>query len=123
MAILARLSFLANIPLFEVEKPYEIYFPLPTEFPKSNCQFEDYDGVEIHDARGHEESFSLEKSGFAFTQFTSAVALSIEAFEDPSNYTTVVLPYLRETVNFVRESVKGTERVICFDWRVSNHTN
>ena len=115
--MLMCLSFLSDIPLYDIEKPYTL-FNLPQEAIKpSNCVFFDQDCIPVKDLRGHEHSVTLEKNGFTFLRYTSRLTPSSYAFQSTRSDDPFVKNYLEETMQLIKSHVKA-DRVLCFDWRV-----
>lgn len=118
------LKYLANDPLHEWEKPYEM-FGL-TEVPenqRSNCQYMTIDGIQLLDVRDSNETFSLKDQGFKYVHHRSKCPLSADDFEKPGDALNPnVDAYLKETIAFVRNEL-GASQVICFDWRVGSDCN
>jgi hypothetical protein len=115
--MLISLEFLSSLPLFETEKPYEVFMhEIPNGLPKTNCEYTKHDDILVNDVRSIEKAFTLEECGFCFLLADRFPAPTTEDFESNSG-TDVVLRYLRDTVSFVLEHVHA-ERALCFDWRV-----
>lgn len=112
----ATLKYLADLPLYRVEKPYSLYgFPEDVT-PKSNCEFEIRSDITVQNARGREKDFTLEGCGFEFHTTPSKCRLTAKVFENQSERNTV-WQYLNETIDHVRSQLKA-DKVLCFDWRV-----
>ncbi|KAI8632562.1 hypothetical protein F5Y19DRAFT_421704 [Xylariaceae sp. FL1651] len=114
--MLATLEFLADLPLYDSEKPFVLYgFPDHIQ-PKTNCQYEVHDKVTVQDARGHEQDYRLDECGFEFHRWPSACDLRAEIFESIKGKATI-WSYLHETISIVERLAKPSE-VFCFDWRL-----
>jgi hypothetical protein len=114
--MLANLKFLADLPLYDEEKPYTLYgFPDNVK-PITNCEFVTYDNVEVTDVRGCEEKFQLKGCGFEFHHKPSSCSLDSAMFEDFGKNDEVV-EYLRETIAMAVHTLDAS-RAFCFDWRV-----
>jgi hypothetical protein len=118
--MLTTLKFMADLPRYESEKPYEM-FGL-TEIPaqqRSNCEYVAIDDIPLLDVRDYlEETFSLKEQGFEFLRHKSQCPLSASDFELPGNEMSPnVETYLKETIAIVKERL-GALEVVCFDWRV-----
>lgn len=119
--MLATLKYLADIPLYEEEKPYTLYgFPDDVQ-PKSNCEFVIRDNIPVQDARGHESDFKLDGCGFEFHHKPSYCDLRPQIFENASERE-LVWQYLKETIRLVQETLHAS-KVLCFDWRVWSYEN
>jgi len=115
--MLATVGFLADLPLYHEEQPYELYgFPTKSSEVRTNCVLEDKT-VSVEDVRGKEQSFTLQGCGFKFIKHTSRCDLKADHFEIAPESNSVVDCYLNETLDLVKKEFK-TDRVICFDWRV-----
>ena len=110
----AGLDFLANIPLYQTEKPFlALLSPdrqIDPEIPRSNLQWEHHDRITIRDMREDAQNVKIEKCGFQFVNHES----SISSFEDVLR----VEAYKRETETLLAKEL-GAERVVCYDFRVS----
>jgi hypothetical protein len=73
-SIRVTLPFIREIPGI---KPYRIVGPLPAEREnqRTNVTSVDIEGVEIHNARSRETTFSLDINGFEFTRFEPKIKL------------------------------------------------
>jgi len=113
-----KLSFLANLPLYEEEKPYLVLLPpdaaLDPSVPLSNLAYETHD-VCVQDIRPELDSHRIEDCGFQVLDHESTVVFpeNIEAasLADVENYK-------RETENMLKESLDA-KHVVCYDFRVS----
>lgn len=111
------LEFLSELPLFETEKPYELFLhEIPEELPKTNCEYTTHNDIPIVDARSVDKVFSLDDCGFSFLPAAGYPAPSIEEFESV-NATDIIVSYLEDTISFVSRHIKA-DRILCFDWRV-----
>lgn len=112
----ATLKYLADLPSYREEKPYTLYgFPEGVA-PKSNCEFETRDDVAVHNARGCEEKFTLDRSGFEFHTAPSNCRLAAQVFESSLERESV-WRYLKETIEYSQHQLEAS-KVLCFDWRV-----
>lgn len=111
-----KLNHLADLPLWETEKPYELNLTdLNSELPRTNCKYTQHN-VHIRDVRGLRMQPSLETTGF---QFVKHVSNNLPLFEDLSDETSnlAVVPYLQETINLVKQHLNA-EKAFAIDWRV-----
>ncbi|KAF2807033.1 uncharacterized protein BDZ99DRAFT_479386 [Mytilinidion resinicola] len=115
--VLAELSFIADDPRYEREKPYDIVYASSSDPLKSNCQFATSSAIRITDCRSKFEEYNLKHHGFAFLLCPSSVSLRSLLSEDVDTAKEAVQPYLKGTIAIAREELKP-ERVICFDWRI-----
>ena len=106
----ARLAFLKWIPLYEKQKPFQVFTSLPLGVPSTNLVFEDEE-LDIRNMRGQEHHFKLDEHAFqlckADTHFT--------AFNDAAQIEEVYLPAVRV---LIKEHVQGADKIVFFDWRV-----
>jgi hypothetical protein len=114
----ATLSFISDLPIFQYEKPYELWLPLekiPDSLSWTNTQFSEQPGIEIKDVRSNDTDFGYETTGFKYL-FSPLNQL----FKGPSwpYNDSMVQEYLSETVVLVQEEFSA-QKVLCFDWRVS----
>ena len=116
--MLMNLSFLSDIPLYDMEKPYTLFMQPQEAIKQSNCVFFDQNCIPVKDLRGHEHSVTLEKNGFTFLRHTSRLTPSSHAFQSTRSGDPFVKNYLEETMQLIKSYVEA-DRVLCFDWRVS----
>jgi hypothetical protein len=115
----ATLSFIADLPLYEVEKPYELWLPpeqLPEDIPITNCQWIRQPDIEITDLRKDGIVFALDTTGFKYLQDPLDFELKGEDLLSATESENLVR-YLNNTINLVKKEF-GAEKAICFDWRV-----
>ena len=112
------LQFLCNLPIYQEEQPFELYgFPKQQSDTRTNCKFESKD-VGVTDARLVDD-IAIASSGFAFVKHKSACPLEAKHFEEVGGDNTILMQYLEETIDLVKDMFKPVD-VICFDWRVSS---
>lgn len=70
MELSTSMFFLGRSTEWSEEKPYELRFKPPNGFPWHNISKQEHSGVVIHDIRGREHEFSLEKTGFSLLDIT-----------------------------------------------------
>lgn len=110
----ARLTYLKWDKLYETEKPFQIFVPLPDDVEDSrtdNLIFESEEEQEILDIRGSESQFSLDDNGF---QIVSS-GTKMDAFDSKAKIEDVYLP---ELVELLQRHVAGADRIVFFNWRV-----
>ena len=88
------------------EEPYQYVLAPPEGKEPNNLGVEPHD-VTVHDARGREAEFSLDKNGFQFVHWPSTE----HAFTDPE---TIRTKYYTEVEELLK-SVTGAKRVFIFD--------
>ena len=102
--------------LFNFEKPFQIFATIPStakDQRRTNFEFEDGPEETIHDIRGRETSFTLDKNGFTARKNQT----SLSNLEDEELVKTVYLP---EIESLVKREVDSADRLYIFDWRVSD---
>ncbi|KAH8601748.1 hypothetical protein B0O99DRAFT_607358 [Bisporella sp. PMI_857] len=116
-SITAEVSFLADIPLYEEEKPYLVLLSpeneLDSSIPRSNLQYENHD-VSIEDIRQNLGQYNIANCGFQVLQHQSKVSFS-NALEE--NSLSTVDAYKRETEQLLAASLDATH-VVCYDFKL-----
>ncbi|KAJ5289133.1 hypothetical protein N7478_002163 [Penicillium angulare] len=105
------LDFIADSPIFEVEKPYTVIRDTNHAGKSrklSNIAWSAVD-VTINDVRDHTQEFSLEKSGFQIVNHASQ-ALPITDISKMEDYLTETKTYLK--------SLLGAEHVVSYDCKI-----
>lgn len=96
------------------EEPYQYVLSPPEGKEPHNLGVEPHD-ITVHDARGRENEFSLDKSGFQFVKYPSVE----KEFDDDERIKAVYYP----EVEALLKEVAGAKRVFIFDhtirWVVS----
>lgn len=113
------LQFLADLPLYQLEQPYELYgFPDKESQKRTNCKFESK-SVEVIDIRELEtnEKPKLLHQGFQLLRHVSQCPLQAKHFETVGGDKSVQMAYLEETIALVQRELNAS-KVVCFDWRV-----
>ena len=111
--LVASIKFLRWLPLYEREKPFNIFIDVPddaTDKRTNNLVFEDC-LTAIQDVRGQEDFFRLDKNGFMFLTYD----IDFDAFE---NRRLVEENYLPEVERLIHRNVEGVDKIHIFDWRV-----
>ncbi|KAI0357450.1 hypothetical protein OH77DRAFT_1422309 [Trametes cingulata] len=93
-------------PLDGSDEPPYAYVQPPEGKPRSNVGSEPHPVV-VHDARGHEDEFTLDKNGFQFVKWPSKE----KTFDDEERIKT---QYYAETEEILKK-VAGAKRVFIFD--------
>lgn len=116
---ISSLSFLDNDPRYQHEKPYEIIAGMAPSGWKSNCKFTTVPGLLIRDCRNFRDQLTIDTCGFEYHDWDCTSNLQYDIFEsaDGGDLSTLIEPYLLETIARVRERFHA-EKVVCFDWRV-----
>jgi hypothetical protein len=118
------LRFVADLPLYESQKPYEIWLEdLPPGIEKTNVRWDEHHNIPVRSMRSHHSS--LETTGFTYIHHRSQHLPEFVTYskngEDFSTFTEGkgIEPYLHETTNLVKE-IMGAEKTFIQDWRVSS---
>jgi hypothetical protein len=109
----ADIQFLKWQPLYESEKPFQLFLDIPPEAPderRTNLVFETRT-VPIRNIRGEESRFSLDNNGFVYRKF--------EGFKNLDSKDEVLNEYLPAVQRLLEREVEGAHKVLIFDWRVS----
>ena len=112
----ARLEYLADIPLYQYEKPYLVLLPAHEEpvagTRMDNLEWETHDNVILRDIREHWNSVTIERCGFqaihhksAFMRFDSIPILDA---------------YRGETESLLRKRFRSSH-VVCYDLKVTSY--
>ena len=112
-SVKASLKFLQWQPLYNVERPFQIFINIPEHVKDrrtTNLVFEDRQ-VMVKDIRGCADDYTLDEHGFMYRHHETGRI----NFEDR---TTVENQYLPEVESLLRCEVPGVDRVFFFDWRV-----
>ncbi|KAJ8132508.1 hypothetical protein O1611_g1114 [Lasiodiplodia mahajangana] len=110
------LNHLKDLPLYQIEKPYEIWAPVDETQCKTNVQFEYCDGIPVADVRGRQDEFDIETCGFSFLHHPVGLGLSAAEVKTDEGRL-LVIRYLEEMSSFLQQTL-SCRRVLCYDWRV-----
>ena len=99
--------FISDLPRYENEKLFE---------PKSNCEFQELEGIKLHDMRTAAIKFDYDTTGFKFLAAPSTACLRGIDCQDNED-SPRLHAYLEEAVALAKAQF-GSDKVICFDWRV-----
>ena len=117
-ALRVSLTYLTDLPEYELEKPYEVWVPVSDDVPKSNCHFTEHHDIPVHNVRDYEHySFTLDTFGFQYLSHESQCLPDSKIFTGPDGHKSVA-PYLEETAQLVKDTL-GARKVLTYDWRVS----
>jgi hypothetical protein len=108
------LKFLQWQPLYETEKPFQIFIDIPDDAEdkrNTNLVFEDVP-LKVQDVRALGEIRSIDEKGFIYRKHKSSVS-------NFSNRKSVDETYLPEIEVLLRSQLDEVDRVFFFDWRVS----
>lgn len=111
-----NLKFLHWQPLYETEKPFQLFVNIPPEAEDqrtTNLVFEDV-ALPIQDVRGISNDWNIDEKGFVYRRHETNATL-----EDFGSRKAVEQIYLPEVEDLLRKELEGVDRVFFFDWRVS----
>ncbi|KAK1765102.1 hypothetical protein QBC33DRAFT_181399 [Phialemonium atrogriseum] len=121
-AVEASFEFLQWQPLYEKQKPYEVFLPLASfgennrdKIPRSNLVFERRP-VRVHDVRGRQDAFGLDTHGFQFVRQPTAVRDLKDRAAVGEQYVPEMEAFLRRYLGMGGEG--GEARTFCFDLRL-----
>ncbi|KAF2872777.1 hypothetical protein BDV95DRAFT_606351 [Massariosphaeria phaeospora] len=103
----ASLSFLADLPLYTEEKPYELWLPpdqLPEDIPVTNCHWVKHTDIQITDLRHSVLNAGLDTTGFKFLSDPLDFDLRGEHLLS-TNPTETLARYLNSTADVVGEEL------------------
>lgn len=105
--------YLASLPMYDTVKPYNLQIEPPQGIPRNNIHVTEYANIPVHDCRGDEASFTLEKQGFQFSSFPLT-----DSLPPPEGDLDL---HLRHAEDFLRELL-GAQEVRVFEHKAStNH--
>lgn len=110
--LLTSICCLDKIELYEREKPYEMRFNPPGDFPRKNLQISKHENILVEDIRGHEKDLSFEKNGFTVMELDTP--LGAEDFDDREIIISQYLPKVAESL----KHCLGATRVQVHDYLV-----
>jgi hypothetical protein len=114
-------DYLVWDPLYQREKPFQVLTDIPKESAdqrKDNLSFKTGPPETIHDVRGHEQSYSLDRHGFAYIKHRTKFSIA-----ELHNGGIVQQQYFAECEEILRGHLNGVDKIRIFDWRVSkNHS-
>src|ERR1700750_1613222 len=89
-----ELWFLQREDKHEAEKPYKLRYDPGEDVPRSNCTNELVHQITVHDIRGREGDFTIEREGFTVSRLVTK--LTPEEFDDDKKIQEVYYAELRE---------------------------
>lgn len=111
--ITATLKFITWQPLYETEKPFQIFMNIPPDVADqrtTNLVFEDHQ-VHIRDVRNTTQPASIDERGFIYRRHETSVT-------DFTSRDVVEKTYLPEVEQLLKDELEGVDKVFFFDWRV-----
>jgi len=103
--VTSELVFLARDPKHLTEKPYKLQYDPGENLPRKNCTDELKGGIAVHDMRGTEKEFGLDRQGFCVARLESQ--LSPEDFDDDAKVKQVYYAELK----LMLKTLLGARRV------------
>jgi len=110
MDVTTYVGCLDRLDLYKEEKPYELRFQYPGNFPFTNMHISAPHNITVEDLRGQESELSIEKNGFVLMDLD--VPLLPEDFSDSQLIESRYLPPLSE---FLKKRL-GASRVQVYDY-------
>lgn len=123
----ASLAHLCKDPQYHEEAPYEVWADeIPAQLPRTNVKLELIHDVPVSDIRTlGDRKPKLETHGFEWLHHPFPTGTGIKGADDISFGTPDrrqgLEMYLASTINMLKDRL-GCEKVLCWDWRVRNHT-
>ncbi|KAI0149944.1 hypothetical protein F4776DRAFT_603916 [Hypoxylon sp. NC0597] len=108
---LVQLRFLKPLEKYQNEKPYWLFVGKPDGVDMTNVTLEAVSGIPIHDVRGEEQNYELDKHGFQFISH----GLNFEAFHDDQRIEREYLPQVEE---MILKNIPYAKKVFVFNWRL-----
>jgi len=110
--LLTSICCLDRLELYQKEKPYEMRFYPPGDFPRKNLHISTYHGIPVEDIRSRKESLSISKNGSMVMELDSQ--MSPEDFSDREAIESQYLPKVAEGL----KKCLGASRVQIHDYLV-----
>lgn len=107
---LASMNFIADIPLYHSEKPFNCQAKDLPGGEITNLVFETNSGIPVQDVRGRQNEFTLKEHGFMFVNHESQVKSEVGSMD-------FIHQYLEETIGLLKQQFQA-DKVICYDLRV-----
>jgi len=117
--IQASLEFLADIPRYEIEKPYLALVPPRPGFDPDtermdNLEWETHEDIAIKDIRGQFDTLTIDQCGFQVMQHCTKVA-EFERVEE-------LRAYREETEALLRDTLQASY-VLCYDLKLRKNSS
>lgn len=112
----ANFLYMKRIALHETEPGFQIFHDIPADAPDqrlTNVVWESGGDEHVSDIRGREADFSLVREGFTIVRHPTKV----RDWENDDIINSIYLPELHE---LMRREVEDADRIVFFDWAVSN---
>lgn len=111
--LLTSICCLDRLELYQREKPFEMRFYPPGDFPRKNLHISKYHSIPVEDVRGREKSLSIDKNGCIVMELDDP--MSVEDFSDREAIRSRYLPKVAEGL----KEYLGASRVQIHDYLVS----
>ncbi|KAL9124331.1 MAG: hypothetical protein Q9217_006331 [Psora testacea] len=114
--VTAQLGFIKPLDLYTKEKPYWLFLGRPEHMPDvdlTNVKTDTIAGIPLHDVRGREDSYSLDKYGFRFIKTNQ----TFQAFDNEQR---IIDEYLPQAEKLIKNNIPYAEKIHIYDWRVIN---
>ena len=112
-ALFTSVCCLDKNELYQREKPYEMRFNPPGDFPRKNLEVSKHDNIPVEDVRGYEKDLSFERNGFIVMELD--IPMDIEDF---GSREAIVSQYLPKVAEELKDRL-GATRVQVHDYLVS----
>ncbi|KAI0837551.1 hypothetical protein F5Y06DRAFT_270740 [Hypoxylon sp. FL0890] len=106
-----QLRFLKPLEKYQNEKPYWLFVGKPDGVDVTNVSLEAVSGIPVHDVRGEEQNYELDKHGFKFVSH----GIDFEAFNDDQRIEGEYLPQVEE---MILKNIPYATKVSVFNWRL-----
>ncbi|CAI6332468.1 unnamed protein product [Periconia digitata] len=115
--VVAPVHFIKWLPLYENEKPFNIFINLPEDAQDTRTNNLEFDVIDtsFHNVRGQEDKFSLDEQGFEFIQWP-------HTFKNFGDRAAVETEYLPQIEKFIREKIPDAEEIALFEWRLRDNS-
>jgi len=118
--MLATLSYIAESPVYNHVKPFEIIGLTSEKVPnrqRTNLVYEVQNAVPVTEIRSAKESVSLDAHGFTWIKHKSMYLADPRPFNSVDDDHGTVESFLEETIAMTKEAL-GASSVYVYDWRV-----
>jgi hypothetical protein len=114
---IARILYLDWQDLYNDERPFQIFSVIPKDAENQkadNLVFTEGELETMHDMRGKESEYTLDRNGFFIRHHTSKMM-------DFSNEDAIKETYIPEIEALLKAELEGIDQVHVFDYRVRPH--
>lgn len=112
------LNFIADIPLYDTEKPYKLfhYDILPDGQPMTNVQLEHHDNILLRDARSRLQDFTIDANAFTWINCPTQIP------PDTQGDDLAIQQYSEEIIS-VLEQQFSPDHIVLYDYRLRLNVN